>query len=343
VMAGIATEDVPTKEPDEAVSAPDSASCRRVRELDGAPPNGDAINQQATSQTIPFPAMQRFINEWLEQMCRPHSAYILFEVDMTELRPAIRASRARTGSPLGMTAYLTACWVRAIAEHKLLHAYRKGRRELVLFEDVDVTIPVEREMQGQKIPVNVIVRAANHKSPAEIDQEIRTAKTGENPQSRAIRWVWLFFLVPAFLRRFIWKRLLANPYRQQRINGTTLVTNAGMFGSGTGWGLFPSPSTASLLVGSIARKPGVVDGKIAVREYLCLTVIVDHDIVDGAVAARFTQRLKELIEGATLLDEAGVWDAENRDRPSRTSVSPPPRTPSTHAQVEILSGPVAMT
>jgi chloramphenicol O-acetyltransferase len=300
------------------------------------------MKQQATSQTEPFPPMQRFINEWLEQMCRAHLAYILFEVDITEVRPAIRASRARTGSPLGFTAFLSACWAQAMAEHTLLHAYRKGRRELVLFDDVDVTIPVEREVEGHKIPVNVIVRAANHKSLAEIDHEIRTAKTGENPQSRAIRWVWLWFLVPAFLRRFIWRRLLANPYRQQRINGTTLVTNAGMFGSGTGWGLFPSPYTASLLVGSIARGPGVVDGKIAVREYLCLTVIVDHDIVDGAVAARFTQRLKELIEGANLLDRAGPWDAANRDWPGRTSASPPPRTQSTHDQVGRLS-PVAMT
>lgn len=252
--------------------------------------------RQTTSHTIPFPAMQRFINEWLEQMCRPHSGFILFEVDITDVRRAIRASRARTGSPLGLTAFLTACWARAIAEHKLLHASHKGRGQLVLFDDVDVTVPVEREVEGHKIPVNAIVRAANRKSLAEIDQEIRTAKTGENPQSTAIRWARLWFLVPDLVRRFIWKRLLANPYRGKRINGTTIVTNAGMFGSGTGWGLFPSPYTASLLVGSIARKPGVVDGKIAVRDYLCLTVIVDHDIVDGAVAARFTQRLKELIE-----------------------------------------------
>jgi pyruvate/2-oxoglutarate dehydrogenase complex dihydrolipoamide acyltransferase (E2) component len=292
------------------------------------PRRHDTVKQQAPAQTIPLPAMQRFINEWLERMCRAHSAYVLFEVDVTEVRPAIRASRLRTGSSLGFTAYLTACWSRAVAEHKLLQAHRKGRRALVLFDDVDVTIPVERQVQGEKIPVNVTVRAANHKSLTEIDQEISAARTGENPQARAIRWVWLWFLLPALVRRFIWKRLLANPDRWKRINGTTIVTNAGMFGSGTGWGLFPSPYTASLLVGSIARRPGVVDGMFQVREYLCLTVIVDHDIVDGAVAARFTQRLKELIEGASLLDRAGVCDAGNRDRPGRVSVSSAPRSQS---------------
>jgi hypothetical protein len=49
-------------------------------------------------------------------------------------------------------------------------------------------------------------------------------------------------------------------------------------------------------VGGIGEKQVVVDGHAVVREYLSLTISVDHDIVDGAPAARFTRRLKELIE-----------------------------------------------
>jgi pyruvate/2-oxoglutarate dehydrogenase complex dihydrolipoamide acyltransferase (E2) component len=40
------------------------------------------------------------------------------------------------------------------------------------------------------------------------------------------------------------------------------------------------------------------------REYLCLTVSFDHDIVDGAPAARFIQRFKDLVEsGSGLFEE----------------------------------------
>jgi len=46
----------------------------------------------------------------------------------------------------------------------------------------------------------------------------------------------------------------------------------------------------------------MVDGRPLVREYLSLTMSVDHDLVDGAPAARFTQRLKELIESGYGLD-----------------------------------------
>ncbi len=62
--------------------------------------------------------------------------------------------------------------------------------------------------------------------------------------------------------------------------------------------------TLDLTLGGIAEKPGVVDGQIAIREYLCITLNFDHDLIDGAPAARFVQRLKELIErGFGLGDE----------------------------------------
>jgi pyruvate/2-oxoglutarate dehydrogenase complex dihydrolipoamide acyltransferase (E2) component len=59
----------------------------------------------------------------------------------------------------------------------------------------------------------------------------------------------------------------------------------------------------------MSEKPGVVDGQIAIREYLSLTVSLDHDVIDGAPAARFVTRLKELIEsGFGLLDQEVMAD-----------------------------------
>ena len=51
-----------------------------------------------------------------------------------------------------------------------------------------------------------------------------------------------------------------------------------------------------LIVGGIATKPAVVDGRVAPRELLQLTLALDHDVVDGAPAARFSRRLTDLIE-----------------------------------------------
>jgi hypothetical protein len=88
--------------------------------------------------------------------------------------------------------------------------------------------------------------------------------------------------------------------------GTVGVTAVGIFGSGSGWGLTPAGYIIWLIVGGIARKPSVVGGRIEPRETLHLTVGLDHDIVDGAPAARFTRRLVELIESGFGLDQGAL-------------------------------------
>jgi pyruvate/2-oxoglutarate dehydrogenase complex dihydrolipoamide acyltransferase (E2) component len=59
-------------------------------------------------------------------------------------------------------------------------------------------------------------------------------------------------------------------------------------------------------VGGIGVKPGVVDGHIAIREYLSLTISLNHDLIDGAPAARFTEQLKDLIESGYGLGDSTV-------------------------------------
>lgn len=78
--------------------------------------------------------------------------------------------------------------------------------------------------------------------------------------------------------------------------GTVTLPAVGMEGKGAGWGIPPSsPSICWITVGGIGRKREEVDGRTTTREYLSLTVSCDHSMVDGAPAARFTERLKELI------------------------------------------------
>src|SRR5438128_2228565 len=98
--------------------------------------------------------------DWLGLMHRRHTMHALVEVDVTDTRQAIREYRTRAGAPLSLTAFLIACLARAIDEDKAMQAYRLGRRQLVLFADVDVTTLVERDVEGHKIPVPLIIRAA---------------------------------------------------------------------------------------------------------------------------------------------------------------------------------------
>ncbi len=93
---------------------------------------------------------------------------------------------------------------------------------------------------------------------------------------------------------------------QKKYGGTVGITAVGMFGKGAGWGIPLNDHTLDITLGGISEKPGVVDGRIEIREYLSMTISVDHNIIDGAPAARFTMRLKELIESGYGLCEAEI-------------------------------------
>ena len=84
------------------------------------------------------------------------------------------------------------------------------------------------------------------------------------------------------------------------------LTAVGMFGEGAGWGIPLASHTLVITVGGIGEKPGVVDGHIAIRDYLSLTISFNHEMIDGAPAARFIQRLKDLIESGYGLDDSTV-------------------------------------
>lgn len=85
-----------------------------------------------------------------------------------------------------------------------------------------------------------------------------------------------------------------------------MVTSVGRFGrkGTTYWAIPTSLHTLSFAMGGISRKPGVIGDKIEIREYLCMTILVDHDVVDGAPATRFAARLAELVENGYGLIEA---------------------------------------
>jgi hypothetical protein len=94
-----------------------------------------------------------------------------------------------------------------------------------------------------------------------------------------------------------------NPRWMKRTSGTVGLTSVGMFGTRSGWGLGMPVHSLAVMVGGIAQKPGVVDSRIEVREYLDLTLSFDHNIVDGAPAARFAQKFADLIESGWGLEQ----------------------------------------
>jgi pyruvate/2-oxoglutarate dehydrogenase complex dihydrolipoamide acyltransferase (E2) component len=253
-------------------------------------------------QIIDLPPGRRIWLNTLELSWRPHTIYGQLEVDVTLIRQFIAQHKISTGETLSFTGYLTFCMARAVDEDKSVQAYMKGSRQLVIFENVDVGMMIEHTAGENKALMGHVIRDANHKTYRQIHDEIRLVQSAPLPSGRGMpTWYRSAMLLPRPLST-IFKALLKiavnrNPSILVSMAGTVSVTSVGMFGHGhSGWGLTPTGTPLGMVVGGTAMKPAVVEGRIEPRELLSLTVVFDHDIIDGAPAARFTRRLVELIE-----------------------------------------------
>lgn len=251
---------------------------------------------------LPYPRSRFLMADGGRMGLKKHTVHGLVEFDITHARECIHQQRVQTGEGLSFSAFFVTCLGKTIDLNKHMHAYRNWRNQLVIFDEVDVNMLFEVEVDGKKTIKPHIIRGVNKKSVREIHQEIRTFQNQhENSQeSKFIDW---FVHLPGFFRRLFLRVLLKNPNLVKEYYGTVLVTSIGMFGTGSGWGIPVPNHTLQLTLGGISEKPGVVNHRIEIRKYLSVTISFDHDIIDGAPAARFVQRLKELVESGYGINE----------------------------------------
>ncbi len=197
----------------------------------------------------------------------PHVTLTL-EVDMTacaEFRTRLIPEVEKAyGTRLSFTDVLVKATARALGEHPLLNAALVGN-EVHLFAQKNIGVAVALE-EGLIVPV---VKSAEQKSlgviSAELKQLVERSRTGK--------------FTPDDLS-----------------GGTFTITNLGSFGIDVFDPIIVTGQAAILGVGRIADKPVVVQKEVVIRSMMNLCLSFDHRILDGAPAARFLQRLKELLE-----------------------------------------------
>jgi pyruvate/2-oxoglutarate dehydrogenase complex dihydrolipoamide acyltransferase (E2) component len=243
-----------------------------------------------------FPLIRQATIDLLDAAHRKHMIHALVEADITSARNKIREIRKNSGRYVSFTGYMIHSVASVVACHPLVHAYRNRSNKLILFDEVDVSTTMERKVDGMNEVVPGIIRAANMKSIQDISEEIRREKSGELKEADVYRGIRRYLTFPVFLRRLGFRLLDRSPFMMKQRAGTIMVTSVGMFGKGTGWGIPIASHTLNVTIGGIVPRPVLINGKLENRDHVCLTLSFDHDIVDGAPAARFIRDLKRQIE-----------------------------------------------
>jgi len=243
--------------------------------------------------------------ELLNNLAPKNRIYGILEIDVTKARKFISDHELRTGEKLSFTAWITKCIAQAVNEHKNVQAIKKGSMKLVVFDDVDVGLMIERKSGTQRITYPYIVRKANEKSFQEIHNEIRQEQNPNGKVSLIQDTNILkqnFFKLPGFVRKIFWYKVKSDPILRKSIMGTVGVTAVGMFGSGGGWALPIGLHSLVFGIGGITKKPVNLAHPNDMLEFINITVMFDEEVSLGAPATRFIARLSNLMQEGFGLD-----------------------------------------
>jgi len=228
----------------------------------------------APGQTIPLAGVRARIAERMSA-----SAHTTARVTLTTELDATRLVEVRTqlkdvlsdslGVSIGYNDLLIAICARALRDHPNLNSRIEGS-VIRMLDEINVGLAVDTE-RGLLVPV---VRNADRLGVEDIARRIREVVA----RAREGRCA-----------------------PDELTGGTFTITSLGMYGVDAFAPIINLPECAILGVGRISLRPAVVDGKIVARQRMWLNLSFDHRVVDGAPAARFLQRITQLVEEPCLL------------------------------------------
>ncbi|HUO98637.1 MAG TPA: dihydrolipoamide acetyltransferase family protein [Rhizomicrobium sp.] len=219
--------------------------------------------------------LRRRIAEKMQEAKRriPHFGYVE-EVDMTELeslRAHLNQSRRADQPKLTVLPFLMRAMVCALPEFPQVNAHFDDEAGTVRrFAAVHIGIATQTDA-GLMVPV---VRNAER-------LDLRQAAAEVARMSGLAR---------------------ENKASKDDLTGSTItITSLGALGGLATMPIINHPEVAIIGPNAIVERPVVLGGQISVRKMMNLSSAFDHRVVDGADAARFVRRLKELLEHPALL------------------------------------------
>ena len=231
-----------------------------------------------------------------------HHVTGLVEFDVTESRKKIREYNKSNITKISFNAWLISVIGYTIKKHETSSSYLIGKNRQIVFDDVNIAIVVEKAINGIKVPIPMIIEKANETSIESITEQITEAKkielTNEDIvlQRKTLKLERLYYSLPKFLRRYIWRFLLKHPKLSFKKMGNVAFTSVGMMGKVNGWFIPISVHPICFGISSIIKKPAIFNNKIEIREILRISILIDHDVIDGAPMARFICDLSSNIE-----------------------------------------------
>lgn len=232
---------------------------------------------------------------------RKHHVVVMIELDVTAARAKLKEHKKRR-ERISFFGWLIKAISVSIKDHRPVAAFLKGKRKLFIFNDINLSVAIEKEIAGNRVPIPLVIENAGEKTIEAITAEISQAKeqvlTDQDIvlQNKSNRLEQMYYVLPGFIRRWFWHYLTSHPRFAFNKMGNVAITSVGGLGGANAWFKPISVHPVCFGIGDIVKKPVVINDSIEIREILNMTILLDHDVADGMEMARFIKQLKNNIE-----------------------------------------------
>jgi pyruvate dehydrogenase E2 component (dihydrolipoamide acetyltransferase) len=228
-----------------------------------------ALAESADEERIPYRGVRRTIGQQMvrSKYTAPHVTHH-DEVDVTalvEARNDLKAVADERGISLSYMPFVMKACVAALREFPMVNAMLDEESEEIVqkkYYNIGVATATDA---GLMVPV---VRAADEKNLLQLSSEMN--ELVEKARERSIS-------------------------RDEMQGGTFTITNVGAIGGEYATPIVNHPEVAILALGAIKEKPRVYEGEVVPRQVMTLSLSIDHRVIDGAIAAQFTNRVEEFL------------------------------------------------
>jgi len=254
-----------------------------LSEIAGSGPSGRIMRQDVEGALVPLAEPSRPLEDEVEPFSglraiiaerlsaswreRPHVT-LTTEADATNLVSARQQLTEELGQKVAYDTLLVALVARALREQPHLNV-RLTERGIERLSRINIGVAVDTERDTERGLLVPVVRDATAKS---------------------------LLQVQSALAELVERALAGRSLPDDLSGGTFTITNLGMFEIDAFTPIINPPESAILGVGRIVAKPVAVDRQAVVRDMMALSLSFDHRLIDGVPAARFLQRVKQLVE-----------------------------------------------
>jgi pyruvate dehydrogenase E2 component (dihydrolipoamide acetyltransferase) len=238
------------------------------RESRRSDPGSQVADPGSRVEIKPLSVMRKKIAEHMilsrRTSAHVHSVFHVSFATVDRIRQQKKADYERSGTKLTYMAFIAKAVIDALRRHPIVNASLDGDN-VVYKKDIHLGIAVALE-SGLIVPV---IKSADEKNMLGLSRAI--ADVAERARGKQLK-------------------------PEEVHGGTFTITNPGQYGAQFGMPIINQPQVAILGVGTIEKRPVVIDDAIAIRTMAYLTLGYDHRLVDGAVADQFMADIKNQLE-----------------------------------------------